>query len=420
MLIAGKGLDGWFDVRSESIESGSSLERVVYSSFLFLGLIILIKRRFNWYSAIKANIWLLVLVGYMFVSIAWSDVPIISLKRGIKELVAVVMALRILSEVDLRKTLQSILRRSTYVLIPFSLLLVNYFPDYGVFGNPESATASWIGVTSHKNALGRLCSISVLFLVWTLVRRWQGHAEPSPRHQMYIDMLIMGIALFLMKGPGIVKATSATAIMTLAVGLTTFFGLLMMKKFKRSIGLNALRGNHHYLHCFRTASVFIGGLAVGGSVTAVLGREESLTGRSEMWAQFLPHAMMEPIIGHGIGGFWTDAIVRRYHYYTAHNGYLDILLNYGFVGLLIFSFFLLSSCQKAHRELSYDYHWGSLWICFLLMALILNIGESSIESFTGHLTAILVFLSVSSEVTLSSLNSANNILTAQANSHLLH
>jgi exopolysaccharide production protein ExoQ len=412
ILIAGRPLDSWFGVGTADIEPGSTLERVVFSTFLFLALIILVRRHFNWYGVIKKNIWLILLLCYMFFSIIWSDVPYISLKRWIKELVAVVMAFVILSEADPRKAAQNVLRRSIYVLIPFSLLLINFFPDYGIYGDLRGESNldlfSWIGVTSHKNALGRICFISVLFLTWSLVWRRQSRHELFPRYQMQIDMLVLGMALFIMKGPGILKTFSANAIVTLIVGLATFFGLLGMKKFKRSIGLNTLRAIITACIVFGVTTVFAGGLIVGGEFTSILNRKETLTGRDIMWAQFTRDAMMEPIIGHGIGGFWTDAVVNHYKYYSAHNGYLDVILNYGFVGLLFFSMFLLSYCRKAYKELSCDFYWGSFLISLLIMTLIYDIAESSLESFTNQLTAILVILSVSSVATPNGLNGHNN------------
>ena len=68
------------------------------------------------------------------------------------------------------------------------------------------------------------------------------------------------------------------------------------------------------------------------------GREATLTGRTEIWAKFLPFALKEPLIGHGVGGFWTDAMQKslEYHLTQAHNGYLDIFLDYGFVGSAAF------------------------------------------------------------------------------------
>jgi O-antigen ligase len=376
--------------------SGSPYERSFLIFLLCLGLIIIYKRRLDWYKALKNNTWLAALIGYMFLSIFWSDIPFTSFKRWTRELIAVIMALVILSEADPRKALESLLRRSIYILIPLSLLLVVFFPEVGT---SSSDMVSWNGLTGGKNELGRLCFISIFFLVWTLVRSRQGRDAPVTRQQTWIDVAILGIALYLMKGPGMAKALSLTSIITLVLGLGTFFGLLWMQKLKRVIGIKTLKVVIAACIVLGTASVFVGGLVVGESVITTVGREETLTGRSEIWAKFLPHAMSEPFIGHGIGGFWTDEVVNRYFLNQAHSGYLDILLDYGFVGLLFFSLFLLSSCQKAHRELSHDYNWGSCWICFLVMSATYSVSEATIDSFTSDLTAILLFLYVSSATT---------------------
>jgi O-antigen ligase len=81
---------------------------------------------------------------------------------------------------------------------------------------------------------------------------------------------------------------------------------------------------------------------------------------------------------------------------NAHNGYLEVFLELGFAGLFFFTMFFLSSCWKAHKVLRYDFSWGSLWICNLLMCLLHNIAESSLNNFSSYLMASLLFLTVSS------------------------
>jgi O-antigen ligase len=375
--------------------SGSPYERYLLVSLLCIGLLILYRRRFDLYGALKDNTWVMILLGYMFLSIFWSDTPFVSFKRWTRELIAVVMALVILSEIDPRKTMYSFLKRSVYLIIPLCLLIVIFFPGVGIkeFSNEIE---SWRGITGGKNQLGRVCLIAVLFLVWTLFRSRQGTHASVDRKQIWIDGLILGMALFLMKGPGLGKMLSLTSIITLVLGLGMFLGLQFLKKSKRTIGANNLKVVIASCIILGTASVFVGGLVVGESVTAAVGREETLTGRSKLWARLLPLAMENPLIGHGIGGFWTHDLAEQQNLNQAHNGYLDILLDYGFIGLLIFSLFLLSSCQKAHKELLNDYDWGNLWICFLVMSTIYTVAEATIDSLTNDLTAILVFLYVSS------------------------
>jgi O-antigen ligase len=105
--------------------------------------------------------------------------------------------------------------------------------------------------------------------------------------------------------------------------------------------------------------------------------------------------MGKPILGHGFGGFWTDAM-REATSSHAHNGYLDVILNTGFTGLFFWSIFLILNCRKAQRLMTQDFYWGVLWFCFLLIAVVHNITESSITSFTGLLPTILLFMLICS------------------------
>jgi len=146
--------------------------------------------------------------------------------------------------------------------------------------------------------------------------------------------------------------------------------------------------------------IFLGTLTVfsGGSTvkpfTANVGRDETLTGRTEVWAELVPVAMQKPILGWGFGRFWTPETREKYDISEAHSGYLDVLLVLGFVGLVLLAMFLVSCCRKAQSEIAHEFELASLWLCFLLMTVVHNITESSLNSFTSQLTAVLLFLSV--------------------------
>lgn len=376
--------------------AGSPYEKYFLILLLCIGLLILYRRRLALYKVIKDNAWLVALIGFMFLSILWSDTPFTSFKRWTREFIAVTMAFVILSETDPRKAVQSLMKRSIYVMIPFSLLIVLFFPEIGIKEYSDEAE-SWRGLTGGKNQLGRVCFIAAYFLVWTIVNKWQERHFKFVRQQIWIDVVILVITLFLLKGPGIGKMLSITSIITLVLGLGTFFGLLLMQKSKRLVGVKTLQVAIVSCIIIGTASIFVGGLVVGESITEAVGREATLTGRIEIWAKLLPMAMEEPLVGHGVGGFWTDKFVKEERFNSGHNGYLDILLDYGFVGLLFFSLFLLSSCRKAHDELLHDYNWGSFWIGLLVMGVVYSVAEATIDSLTTDLTAIIIFLYVSSK-----------------------
>jgi len=394
LYIASKPLGVWFQSGGVTAESGSPLDRVFLVALLSLGLFILTWRKFSWSYAIKEYTWLMLLIGYMLTSILWSDIPFISFKRWIRELVAVVMVFVVITESNPRQAMQSLFTRTIYILIPFSLLLIKYFPEYGRKYGIWEGTLMWVGVTLQKNSLGRLCLISTFFLVWTLIRRWQGRDIPVVWYQNYADVFVLVLSLWLLKGAPDADTYSATAIVALAVGFAAFVGLLWMKK--RRFNLRAIPFVAMLMLgvAFGIVTPMVGGSNVA-SLTSSLGRDATLTGRTGIWAGLLPVIERQPILGYGFGSFWTTKRTQIHEITEAHNGYIDVLLEIGYVGLFLLTMFLLTSCRRAQRELVHDFDWASLLLCFLIMAVIHNISETSINSFTSHLTAVLLFLAVS-------------------------
>ena len=373
------------------MESGSPMDRAFLIALLCLALIILVKRKFRWSIAIKENIWMVLLIGYMLSSIFWSDMPFISLKRWVKELVAVVMAFFVLSEPDPRQALRSIFRKTIYILIPFSYILIHYFPIYGREYARWSGGQMWIGVAMQKNGLARLCVFSTFFIVWEVFRRWQGHESPVTRYQTYLAVGLLFLTLWLLGGPNHTVTYSATSTVALTVGLTSFMWLYWMKK-NSILWTKALNVITAFIIVYGTLTPFIGGLSII-DVSSTLGREESLTGRRSIWEVLVPLAMEQPLFGHGIGGFWTST-VRDLTSSHAHNAYLEIILNFGFFGLLLFAIFLISIGRKAQKAMTMDFSLGAFSVCWLLLSVVYSITEASIDSFASHLTACLIFLSV--------------------------
>lgn len=371
---------------------GSQVDQIFLIGLLSLGLIVLLRRKFDWSLAIRQNPWVALLICYMLASILWSDLPYTSFKRWIREVIAVIMAFVVLSERDPRQALLGIFSRTVYILIPFSPLVINYFPEYGRRYSRWTGAQEWTGVALQKNGLGRLCLIAVFFLIWTLVKRWQEGDASAGKLRTYADVIVLLITFWLLKGPP--GGYSATAIASLAVGLTMFFGLLRMKKFGWTLGAKTLMAMMAIIIGYGVATPMVGGLSFGTEISSTLGRDETLTGRTEVWENLIPVAMSRSVLGHGFGGFWTQASRKAYDIGEAHNGYLEILLELGFVGIVGFSMFLLSCCRKAQKGLLHDFYWASLWICFLFMAVVHNISESSLNDLQSHLTAVLLFLAV--------------------------
>lgn len=392
LSIISRSVDAWFGVEG-SRESGGVLGPYFNILLLCFGLITLARGRLNWPSIARQSSWLIVLVGYMLASTIWSDMPARSFRSCIKEVVAVVMAIVVLAQPAPLQAMESVLRRTVYILIPFSVLLIKYYPNLGVIFSHHAGGIQWIGVALQKNSLGQLCLVSSFFLVWTLVKRWRGREAPVGRYQTYAEVLLLLMTFWLFKGPS-AWAASATSMVALSVGLATLVGLLWMNRHQIQLGSHTWVTIAACIIALGVITPFVGGSTVTSFTTAV-GRDTTLTGRTEIWTDLVPVVMHQPFLGYGFSGFWNEQRTAEHDIGEAHNGYLDVSLQLGFVGLFLTAIFLLSCVRKAHRTLRSNFDWGCLCLCFVLMTATESFAESAIDSFERQMMAVVLFLSFS-------------------------
>ncbi len=393
MVMASRPVGIWFQNGERHLsggnEAGSALDRWTLTALAVMAIIVFVRRRFDWWGSLRRHKWLVALLVYMFASTFWSDFTLIALRRWVRETIVVVMAFCIMSESNPREALASVLRRTAYVLVPFSLVLIKYYPALGRSYGKFSGVEMWTGVTGQKNELGRLCLISAFFLLWALYGRWRERPRVrGDRSQAWADVCIVLLSLFLLKA-----SDSSTSVATFILGAATFVGLRLFRRRKLTVPQAGLVCLVISLMAFGAATPFLGGANVAG-FTASLGRDTTLTGRTEVWADVIPAWEKHPLLGYGLGSFWTDARRKLYDIPTAHNGYLDILLEQGEVGLALYAVWLLSCTRDLHRALRHDYDWASLAICFLLMGLIYNVSESALNTFTEQMTVVVALASL--------------------------
>lgn len=390
VYTSSKALGTWFKTGGD-METGSPTDRIFLVILLVISLFVLSKRKFDWLKAVRENPWLAVIILYLLASVLWSGMPEISFRRWVRELIPVAMAFLVLSEKDPRLALESMIQRKIYILIPFSIVLIKYFPEYGRSYGRWSGGVEWVGVTYQKNSLALLCIFSIMYLVWKFVKEHHTKESAAPKMKIYADISVLLMSLYLLGGPSHTLKHSATSTVALIVGLIIFAALLWSKRRGRLIGPFILKTLLIIIILYGTITPFLGKLAII-DISSYFGRDETLTGRADgIWAVLVPYAMKKPLLGHGFGGFWTTGM-REMTSSHAHNGYLDTILNIGFIGLLLFSLYMLSCMSRAARVLITDFFWGALFVCYVLMTIIHNIAESSIYDFTGTLTAaILLF-----------------------------
>ena len=224
LIYASRPLARWFS------SGEGNLDPVVLTILILLAVSILLTRRINWAWILSDNFWLILLLLYAAVSISWSEIPFVSFKRWFRLTGGFLVALVVLSEPKPLQALESIFRRCAYVLVPFSLVLVKYFPHLGRDYGRWSGLTMWTGVTTQKNSLASLCAISALLVIWTLLREWRTKKLFQNQLQNSADILVLGIALFLLFGAG--DSYSATSTGILIIGITVLLAASRKKEFR--------------------------------------------------------------------------------------------------------------------------------------------------------------------------------------------
>src|SRR5262249_30282229 len=135
LIIGSRFVSQWLGLgipyTSLDLADGSPVDRAVFLGLQLAGLYVLYQRRVSWSVVRSGNVWLILFLAYCGLSVFWSDFPLVAFKRWFKVLGHPIMALIIATEPDPRQSLECLMRRSAYVLVPFSITLIKYYPEIG-------------------------------------------------------------------------------------------------------------------------------------------------------------------------------------------------------------------------------------------------------------------------------------------------
>ena len=377
ILIAGsRSVTNWLGLHAPGMSAdidleGSPADRIVFLALIFAGAILLKRRRLDWRGLFHENRWMFLFFAFGAASILWSDYPFVSFKRWFKALGNVIMMLVILTEQRPYAAAGVILRRFSILFLPLSVLFIKYYPQLGrlytYLGNPMST-----GVSDQKNGLGQICMVSGVYFLWSvLFDRQDQDKEGSGRTRLLVFLMMLPMIGWLF-----FKADSATSLVCMFVAVVLF-----------AVGRQpAVAGDPRTALTLGAAllALFVAlELTVNLSATAIamLGRRPDLTTRVPMWWDLLS-MVKNPVVGFGYESFWLGSrrllMVERWGISgQAHNGYLQVYLDLGIIGLVILMGWFLSGLRKVIHQLSIDYPAAILRLCLIVVIVIYNWTEAS-------------------------------------------
>ena len=400
MFIAGSRLPAqWLgspmDQAVEALEGGNPLDRSVDLALILLAVGILVSRSFRWGQFFSRNLALTAFLSFALLSVLWSDYPFVAFKRWFRDLGGYLVILVALSDSCPLEALRTVLRRLGYLLVPLSVMLVKYYPTISRSYNYWTGSAEYTGAATSKNLLGVLCLISGLFFFWDTLTRWSDRKKRRTKQIILVNMALIAMTLWLLH-----MSNSATSRICLVLGCL-MVAAAHSKAVKRRPGL-LKAGIPVVISSFLMLA--LGFWADISAAAGAVGRDPTLTDRTGIW-NFLLGMKTNLLLGTGYESFWLGPRLQSFwqnaglgHINEAHNGYLEVYLNLGLVGLSLLVGFLVASYRTICRRLKPFSGLASLSLALWTILLFYSITEAGFRSSLIWLTFLLGGLAVPTAV----------------------
>ena len=359
---------------------GSPLDATMLSLLLAAAVVVLFQRSRLTGDFLAANWPILVFYAYCLVSVSWSYYPGIAFKRWIKAVEDLVMVLVIVTDRQPIAAVRRVFSRAGFLLLPLSVLYIKYVPAFGRGYTPDGLPMNK-GVTTDKNTLGQVVLVISLVVLWNVLTLLRDKEAPNRTRRLAAQITLLAFGMELLH-----MADSSTSLACFVLG----GGIIL------AAGLRAMKRHPARVHGL-SLGIFLAGALVmllGGqsTVTGALGRQSNFSGRTQIWDAAIS-AVSNPIIGDGMDNFWVGPNVKKlqrtltnagwWHsegLNEAHNGYIEIYLNLGWIGVCLIAVVLISGYTRAAGAFRMNPAIGGPLLGYVFVAAFYSITEAGFRS----------------------------------------
>ena len=336
-------------------------------AIVVIGIIpILILSRFQAITRLfKKDKLFILLAAWTMASCIWSQLPFISLQWSSIAILNIGLAfylfLRFTPEQQLRLFL---LLGSVCVLL--SIFLALALPNYGIDHTVD--TNAWRGMYAQKN----MCSMVTEFLLIPGL-----YASVTSLRGKLFRLAYICLSVFL-----IIMTQSASGKVTLIALFFYYVAMKLLARLRRNERVLLLLGGS-LLAAISAAGV----LSTFTEIALFLGKDPTLTGRTVIWEAMIPSVMKHPLLGYGYRAFWRGfqgesanvSLASHWAVPSAHNGFLEILITLGLIGVGLVLYSMLRALRDAYTCLTGDstpyIHWCA---GVVFMTLIISVDEGEL------------------------------------------
>ncbi len=360
------------------MKAGMPFMQALWAAIYLVLVVLLFQKSTGALRALRRQPFLWLPVVWALSSAIWSDEPGLTLRRG----VAFVLTTLFGTYLGSRFTRSEFLR---LLVITCGIVAVSSLV-FGVLGlgTPVDNAPGWYGIFGQKNDLGRMMALAVLlFLI-------ASRAQLSSPMVLRSGLILCAVLLVLS------KSVTALAVTGMAVLFLVFAPVLRKSLWRFIFGLLALGSAG-------TAVVFWV-MANLGTVTDMIGRSITLTGRLQLWAVSFVMALRHPWVGYGYSAFWLglegpSRIVWKlvgWHAPHPHNGLLSVWLDLGLIGVALVALAYFVCLTRAVRLYRSTNAAAAIWpIIYLVFFVLANLTESSVITANGIFWMLFVAAGIS-------------------------
>ncbi len=350
---------------------GSPLDRFVFLVLLVAGLAVLTRRGSEVVKVLQSNLPIVLFFVYCLLSVIWSDFPFVAFKRWTKAIGDFVMILIVITDPDQSAAIKAVLKRTTFILIPWSVLFVKYYPDWARTYNVWNWEVAYTGVTSNKNTLGMICLVFGMGSLWRFLSIFRDKTDPHRIQRLIAYGSVLVMVLWLLQ-----LSNSMTSLACFLLVST----VLVASNFRTLIRTPVLV--HVLVFLVIGIAIFAIFLDQGGTLIKGVGRDPTLTGRTAIWKTVLFFSG-SPFVGCGFESFWLgDRLERVWSQVIdrsiteAHNGYLEVYLNLGWIGIALLCLLIATGYHNAMAMFRRDPDAGRMRLAYLIIALLYSLTEA--------------------------------------------
>ncbi len=379
LILSGGASEGdGFDYASANL----SLNRNLFLLNYLIAFALLALRWKKSLAFLQGNYLFFALTALLPVSYLWSAMPDETLTGSIGMIGTTLFGIYIASRFTLKEQLR--LLCVVYIfLIALSLLFTVLLPQYGIMGAVHAGAVR--GIYTHKNLLGKSMVFGVaIFLIYA----------KSMRSSNWLPWLGMGGAFAL-----ILLSSSSSSLLNATILIAVVLSAQMIQ----------LRGKNLFLSLILLAALLFAlsqwFLPIVEAIVTSLGKDMTLTGRTDIWPYSISKIQERPWLGYGFNGFWHGTrgesldmvLALRWAVPNSHNGFIDLWLELGFVGFSLFLLLIWSLILKIFFILRHKFDWTYVWpLALIIYIVIINFVETSLigQNSFGWLLFIVVALSI--------------------------